>query len=157
MSKTKVEELVEALNGTSNKQLLYEFSGGKEIAQLDVEMIEEVRRKSDLSEPVLNVLLYYVMLKNDMRLDKHYIEKIAAHWNRKKIKTVEEALDILTKEQIKQKEVVQQKEVDRLKVKKLSLENKVLTKKVTELEQEISMLKEQFQQFREDLKNKNLQ
>ena len=51
-----------------------------------------------LEPGVTNVLIYYVMLKTDMKLSKNYIQKIAAHWARKKVKTVREAMKLAIEE-----------------------------------------------------------
>lgn len=48
----------------------------------------------------MNVLLYYVLLRTNMKLSKVYLEKIAGHWSRKKIKTAKEAL-VLAKQENK--------------------------------------------------------
>lgn len=51
-----------------------------------------------LEPGVTNVLIYYVMLKTDMKLSKNYIQKIASHWARKKVKTVREAMKLAIEE-----------------------------------------------------------
>lgn len=45
-----------------------------------------------LNSGVVNVLIQYCMLRTDMKLSKAFVEKIASHWARKKIKTVKEAM-----------------------------------------------------------------
>ncbi|WP_405054344.1 DnaD domain protein [Tepidibacillus marianensis] len=51
-----------------------------------------------LPYPVVNVLLEYILLSNNYKLPKNLTEKIAGHWKRLKIKTVDEALKIAKKE-----------------------------------------------------------
>jgi replication initiation and membrane attachment protein len=47
---------------------------------------------------VVNVLIHVVMIKTDMKLTKGYAEKIASHWARKGVQTVDEAMDLAIKE-----------------------------------------------------------
>ncbi len=51
-----------------------------------------------LTPGVVNVLIYYVMLRSDMKLAKTYVEKIAGHWARKKVGTVAEAMALAKEE-----------------------------------------------------------
>ena len=43
---------------------------------------------------VVNVLIDYVLKTNDNKLERGLVETIAGHWSRKKIETVEEAMEI---------------------------------------------------------------
>jgi len=90
--KTKDEELMKQLEIISPRQLLVEMSGGVEPSAVDLKIIEDVMFHQKLLPGVVNVLIYYVMLKTDMKLSKGYIEKIASHWTRKGVKTVKEAM-----------------------------------------------------------------
>ncbi|MFC3883194.1 replication initiation and membrane attachment family protein [Bacillus songklensis] len=96
---TQEEQLIRQLETISPKQLLIELSGGAEPAQSDLQIIEDVLFHQKLTPGVVNVLIYYVMLKADMKLSKAYVEKIASHWARKKIKTVKEAMELAKHEQ----------------------------------------------------------
>lgn len=53
---------------------------------------------------VVNVLIEYVMRTNDMKLPRAYVIKIAAHWARKNIKTVKEAMTLAQTEHQKYQE-----------------------------------------------------
>ncbi|GLB58457.1 replication initiation and membrane attachment family protein [Cytobacillus sp. NCCP-133] len=96
--KTQEEELVRYLETTSPRQLLKDISGGAEPSKSDLQIIEEVMFQQKLLPGVTNVLIQYVMLKTDMKLTKGYVEKIAGHWARKKIKTPQEAMLLAKKE-----------------------------------------------------------
>ncbi|MBA4537087.1 DnaD domain protein [Bacillus aquiflavi] len=96
--KTKEEELIHYLETTSPRQLLVDISGGAEPSKTDLQMIENVMFNQKLLPGVVNVLIQYVMLKTDMKLSKSYVEKIASHWSRKKIKTVKEAMELAKNE-----------------------------------------------------------
>ena len=55
--------------------------------RLIIKLISELR----LNPEVVNVLIENVLMTNDQRLSKAYVEKIAATWSRLDIKTIEEA------------------------------------------------------------------
>ncbi|AIE60988.1 replication initiation and membrane attachment family protein [Bacillus methanolicus] len=96
--KSKEEELIRYFETTSPRQLLKDLSGGAEASNADLKIIEEIMFNQKLLPGVVNVLVQYVMLKTDMKLTKGYIEKIASHWARKKIKTVKEAMELAKNE-----------------------------------------------------------
>lgn len=95
---TQEEELIRYLEITSPRQLLKDISGGAEPSKGDLQIIEDVMFQQKLLPGVINALIQYVMLKTDMKLTKGYVEKIAGHWARKKIKTPREAIDLAKKE-----------------------------------------------------------
>ncbi|MGG0720240.1 replication initiation and membrane attachment family protein [Robertmurraya massiliosenegalensis] len=95
---TKEEKLIHYLDSTSPKQLLIDISGGTVPSKADLKIIEDVMFKQKLLPGVVNVLIQYVLLKTDMKLTKGYVDKIASHWDRKKISTVKEAMDLAIKE-----------------------------------------------------------
>ncbi|WP_243291225.1 replication initiation and membrane attachment family protein [Bacillus sp. FJAT-47783] len=94
----KDRELIEKLESLTPRQFLIDISGGIEPSQSDLKIIEEVMFKFQLLPGVVNVLIYYVMLKTDMKLSKAYVEKIASHWGRKGVKTVKDAMELAKKE-----------------------------------------------------------
>jgi replication initiation and membrane attachment protein len=95
---TEEEMFVKQLEYTSPRQLLVELSGGAEPSGSDLKIIEDVMFKQKLLPGVVNVLVHYVMLRTDMKLTKGYVEKIASHWARKKIQTVQDAMAIAKEE-----------------------------------------------------------
>ncbi|MCP3741305.1 replication initiation and membrane attachment family protein [Rossellomorea sp. BNER] len=95
---SKEEELIHYLESTSPKDLLKDISGGGEPSKSDLQAIEGVMFAQKLSAGVVNVLIQYVLLKTDMKLSKGYIDKIASHWARKKVKTVQEAMELAKNE-----------------------------------------------------------
>ncbi len=96
--KTKEEELIRYVETTSPRQFLKDISGGAEPSKSDLQIVEDVMFQQKLMPGVINVLLQYVMLKSDMKLTKAYVEKIAGHWARKKIKTAQEAFELAKSE-----------------------------------------------------------
>ncbi|CEE02264.1 MULTISPECIES: replication initiation and membrane attachment family protein [Bacillaceae] len=90
--KTKEDRLVRYLETVSPRQVLTDLSDGSEPAESDLRLIEEIMINQKLNSGVVNVLIQYCMLRTDMKLSKAFVEKIASHWARKKIKTVKEAM-----------------------------------------------------------------
>jgi replication initiation and membrane attachment protein len=96
--KTKEEQLMKQLETISPRQLLIEISGGVEPSMSDLKLIEDIMFQQKLLPGVVNVLIYYVMLRTNMKLSKKYVEKIASHWARKKVRTVKEAMELAKQE-----------------------------------------------------------
>ncbi|MBP3039925.1 replication initiation and membrane attachment family protein [Bacillaceae bacterium Marseille-Q3522] len=96
--KTKEEKLIYYLETVSPRQLLLDISGGAVPSKADLQIIEDVLFQQKLLPGVVNVLIQYVLLKTDMKLTKGYVEKIASHWARKKVKTVKDAMNLAKQE-----------------------------------------------------------
>lgn len=96
--KTKEEKLIQYLETTSPLQVLHDLSGGAEPSKSDIQIIEDVMFQQKLLPGVVNVLIQFVMLRTDMKLTKSYVEKIASHWARKRVKTVAEAMELAKNE-----------------------------------------------------------
>ncbi|KAB7705937.1 Replication initiation and membrane attachment protein [Bacillus aerolatus] len=94
---SKEEELMHYLETTSPRQLLIDISGSLPSSS-DMQVVEGVLFQHKLPAGVANVLIQYVMLKTDMKLTKSYVEKIASHWARKKVKTVKDAMELAKNE-----------------------------------------------------------
>jgi replication initiation and membrane attachment protein len=97
--KTKEEKLKHYFETTSPRVFLMDISGGGEPSKSDLQIVEDIMFHQQLTPAVVNVLIHVVLIKTDMKLTKGYAEKIASHWARKGIKTVEEAMDVALKEQ----------------------------------------------------------
>ncbi|MES1053888.1 helicase DnaB [Bacillus thuringiensis] len=102
----KQEALLQLLNTYIPEQVLMDMYDIRNIPNKempfflakDQHIINTVRDTFKLPDPVINVLIHYVMLSTDMRFPKAYVEKIAGHWVRKKITTAEAALALAKKE-----------------------------------------------------------
>ena len=55
-------------------------------------MVEELIEREKMSFGVINILLQFVMLKEDMKLPKAYILEIASNWKKKGIKTAKRSI-----------------------------------------------------------------
>lgn len=54
-------------------------------------LVEDLITREQLPFGVINMLLQYVMLNNDMQLPKTYIQEIASNWKKKELQSAEEA------------------------------------------------------------------
>lgn len=98
IEQSKDKELIRQLESISPRQFLKDISGGIEPSAADLKIIEDVMFQQKLLPGVVNVLIYYVLLKTNMKLSRAYVEKIASHWARLGIKTVKDAVDVAKKE-----------------------------------------------------------
>src|SRR5690606_23406024 len=57
-----------------------------------------IMEEHGLTQPVMNVLVDYVLRRSGNKLNRNYIETIAAHWSREGIKTAKEAMEIAKRE-----------------------------------------------------------
>lgn len=96
--KTKQEKLIHYFETNSPRRLLQDISGGAEATKVDLDIIEGIMFQQKLQPGVINVLIHYVMLKTDMKLNKGYVQKIAGHWVRKEVNTVKEAMELAKSE-----------------------------------------------------------
>jgi replication initiation and membrane attachment protein len=95
---TKEEKLKHYFETISPRQFLMDISGGGEPSKSDLQIVEDIMFHQQLPPAVVNVLIHVVLIKTDMKLTKGYAEKIASHWARKGVKTVDEAMDFAIKE-----------------------------------------------------------
>jgi replication initiation and membrane attachment protein len=95
---TKEEKLKYYFETVSPRQFLMDISGGGEPGKADLQIVEDIMFAQKLPPGVVNVLIHVVMIKTDMKLTKGYAEKIASHWARKGVQTVDEAMDLAIKE-----------------------------------------------------------
>lgn len=95
---TKEEMLIRELEKISPKQLLEDLSSGNFASEQDMKLISDVMTTQGLPAPVMNVLIHYVLLQTNMKLSRAYLEKIASHWSRARLKTAREAMMFAKKE-----------------------------------------------------------
>ncbi|MBP1930317.1 replication initiation and membrane attachment family protein [Ammoniphilus resinae] len=90
--RTKEEEHKAALEKLSPIALLEQYQDGGKNSPADLKIIEELLHNYKLPPAVINVLLEYVMITNNKQLPRSLIFKIATHWKRLGIETVDQAL-----------------------------------------------------------------
>lgn len=77
--------------------LRYKYHSSK-ITNRDMKLIEELIVDLEMPPAVVNVLLDYVLRKNNNKLATNYIETIAGQWKRAGLKNAKEAMDFAEKE-----------------------------------------------------------
>lgn len=106
---SKNEKFIQMLEDITPRELLEDVANGQKAADQDVKLIRDVMTEQGLPKGVMNVLVHYVLLKTDMKLSKPYLEKIASHWARKNVKTVEQAMNMARAEHKKYQQWGQEK------------------------------------------------
>lgn len=102
-SDAKEREKIRQLEEISPRDLLREYGNGAEPTSSELKIVEEVMLDQKLSPGIMNVLIEFVLLNNDMRFPGNYIKTIASHWKKKDLKTVKEAMDFARSELNKEK------------------------------------------------------
>lgn len=110
----KEEDKTKILNSMSNRdKMIYIFENTKPYDFLkhkyhgitptnrDLKLIESLIVDLKLKPSVVNVLIDYVLKKNDNKLNKNFVETIAGQWVRCGVKSAKEAMSIAEKEQKK--------------------------------------------------------
>lgn len=90
------DEWFELLEQTSPIDMLASWSESEPTISQKT-MVEELIEREKMSFGVINILLQFVMLKEDMKLPKAYILEIASNWKKKGIKTAKEAYNYAKK------------------------------------------------------------
>jgi len=132
-------------NTTPHDFLRHKYHGAKPTGR-DLKLLEKLMIDLELMPAVVNVLIDYVLRKNNNKLTEGYVETIAAQWKRAGLKTAEEAMAFAEKEH---------KKMQRKEVVKKSVVNTVTTpiwfdKKITDenlSEEEEDELKELLKEF----------
>ena len=91
----KIIEMFEKLNPVDFLKNKY---GGAKPTNRDIKLIESLIIDLEMPPAVVNVLLDYVLRKNNNKLATNYIETIAGQWKRAGLKNASEAMDFAEKE-----------------------------------------------------------
>ena len=113
--KTPEEHMLHTFETTSPLDFLVSLSEGALPSEKDLALVEKVMVNQKLPPGVVNVLLHYVMLRSDMKLQASYVETIASHWARKKITTVREAYETAKSEHKKYQKWADEKQNNKTK------------------------------------------
>ncbi len=110
VDRTQPEYLRKPIGDNSNMaKMIYTFEtvspydflkskhNGNEPTKRDMQLLEDLLIDYGLKPGVINVLIDYALKTNDNKLNRNFIETIAGQWTRKKIETVEEAMDYARK------------------------------------------------------------
>lgn len=94
---TREEELIQYFEQTPPIDMLRDLSGSEPLP-VDVQLTERLINTQGMPVGVVNVLMHYVLIRNDGKITNKFVERIASHWIRKKIHTVKEAMEISRKD-----------------------------------------------------------
>lgn len=102
-SKTKEEQFIELMNTSSPKKHLSNWIEATTPHWRDLHSISMAKEHGGLPDPVINVLIQYVMLTTEVYTLNRLFSDIAVDWSRKDVKTVEEAIALAKQENAKYK------------------------------------------------------
>ncbi|WP_332694419.1 DnaD domain protein [Halalkalibacter lacteus] len=68
------------------------------LVKADLKVIKGLQSNFKLLDPVINVLIDFVLFTQDFRLPKSLIDEVAGHWSRKKVSTVKQAVELARSE-----------------------------------------------------------
>lgn len=94
---SKMAKMIYTFETVSPYDFLKSKCGDAEPVKRDIKLVEDLLIDYKLKPGVVNVLIDYVLRTNDNKLTKSLVETIAGQWMRKKIETVEEAMEIARK------------------------------------------------------------
>ncbi len=99
-------------NTTPHDFLKYKY-GGVEPTMRDLKLLEHLLIDLELPPAVVNVLIDYVLRKNNNKLTGAYVDTIAAQWKRSGLKTASEAMSFAEKEhkKMQKKEITYSKKI----------------------------------------------
>lgn len=95
---SKLGRIINIFENTSPYDFLRHKYHGTKPTGRDLKLLEKLIIDLELPPAVVNVLIDYVLRKNNNRLTDGYVETIAAQWKRAGLKTAKEAMDFAEKE-----------------------------------------------------------
>ena len=94
---SKLSKMIYTFETISPYDFLRSKHNGAEPVKRDVKLLEDLIVDYKLKPGVVNVLIDYVLKTNDNKINRSLVETIAGQWSRKKIETVEDAMEIAKK------------------------------------------------------------
>lgn len=94
---SNIAKMIYTFETVSPYDFLRSKCGDAEPVKRDVKLLEYLLIDHKLKPGVVNVLIDYVLKTNDNKLTRSLVETIAGQWERKKIETVEDAMEIARK------------------------------------------------------------
>lgn len=95
---SKLGRIINVFENTTPYDFLRRKYHGAKPTGRDLKLLEKLIIDLELSPAVVNVLIDYVLRKNNNRLTDGYVETIAAQWKRAGLKTAKEAMEFAEKE-----------------------------------------------------------
>ncbi len=94
---SNIAKMIYTFETVNPRDFLKSKHNGAEPTKRDIALLETLLIDSKLQPGVVNVLIDYVLKTNDNKLNRNLVETIAGDWSRKKVETVEEAMEIARK------------------------------------------------------------
>ena len=91
-------KIINVFENTSPYDFLKNKYKGVPPTPRDLKLLEDLLEDLKLSPAVVNVLVDYVLKKNNNKLNRSYIETIAGQWKRSGVETADEAMSLAEKE-----------------------------------------------------------
>ena len=98
---SKRDKIIYVFENTKPYDFLKSKYHGVTPTNRDLKLLETLCCDLNLKPAVVNVLIDYVLKKNDNKLNKNFVETIAGQWVRSGVKTAREAMSLAEKEQKK--------------------------------------------------------
>ena len=98
---SQLAKIIYLFENTSPYDFLKIKNNGSQPTQRELRLLETLLIDLNLQPAVVNVLVDYVLKKNNNKLNKDFVEAIASQWKRCKIETVQEAMELAKKENSK--------------------------------------------------------
>ncbi|MFV0424914.1 MAG: DnaD domain protein [Bacilli bacterium] len=89
------DDIVVVFDKYNSELFLSKLSNGRSLTNSERILIDDLRTKYKLVDPVINVLIDYVLLINDKNLNRNFTLAIAANWSRKNFTTSTQAMDFV--------------------------------------------------------------
>ncbi|MBQ4032068.1 MAG: DnaD domain protein [Bacilli bacterium] len=106
-------QIIYMFENTSPRDFLTLKNKGTTPTARELKLLEELLTDLELKPAVVNVLIDYVLKKNNNKLNQAFIETIASQWKRCNVETAEEAMELAIKENAKyNKKLPTNKKVD---------------------------------------------
>ncbi|MBB4824228.1 replication initiation and membrane attachment protein [Sporosarcina luteola] len=90
---TQEEKFIHDMETTSPVEVLRGYTGSEPLS-VDVQLAEKLVNTYGFPVGVVNVLLNYVIIRNDGKITNNFVERIASTWRNKKVKTAKEAMEL---------------------------------------------------------------
>lgn len=107
-------KIIGVFENTSPYDFLRSKYKGANPTSRDLKLLESLLIDLNLKPAVVNVLIDYVLKKNDNKLNQAFVETIAGQWKRLNIETAEDAMNVAEKEHKKYSKKITNPKVDKL-------------------------------------------
>ncbi|AOM14531.1 MULTISPECIES: DnaD domain protein [Bacillus cereus group] len=104
----QVKQFIELMNTSNPEKVLSDCIEATTPHWKDLSSISMAKEHGGLPDPVINVLIHYVMLTTEVYTLNRLFSDISIDWSRKGVKTVEEAIALSKQENTKYKKWYEQ-------------------------------------------------